>query len=162
PRLLGVLDHADAVDEGVARGRLVEGGEDAHGRRLAGAVGADEAEDLPGGEAERDVIDRLGPPIVFLEVVDANAHRRGPPSGCRRPARGPDGAEHSAAPAPAAARRRAPPGTSRAAGPPPGGPPASCPAPPSRRRRPPAGPLPCPRPAGRTLSGRPPCRRGRS
>src|SRR5262249_13786477 len=57
---LGVFRDGDAVHIGVAGSRLVEGGEDAHGRAFAGAVGADEAEDLPGGEAEGDAVHRPG------------------------------------------------------------------------------------------------------
>src|SRR5439155_14885702 len=72
--LLRLLDDADAVDVGVAGGGLLEGGEDAHGGGLAGAVGADEAEDLAGGEGERDVAHGAGGAVVLAEVVDLDAH----------------------------------------------------------------------------------------
>ena len=39
----------------VAGGRLVERGEDAHGGGLAGAVGADEAEDLRRRRSEKEM-----------------------------------------------------------------------------------------------------------
>ena len=43
-----VGDHVDATDEGPPRGGQDPGGEHADGGRLAGAVGAEEPEDLPG------------------------------------------------------------------------------------------------------------------
>ena len=69
-----LLDDGDSVDETVAGGRLVEGGEDAHGGGLAGPVGADEAEDLSRREREGDVVHRAGLAVVLAEVVDLDAH----------------------------------------------------------------------------------------
>ena len=42
---LGLFDHVVAEDGGVSRVRAQDGGEDAHSRRLAGAVGAEQPED---------------------------------------------------------------------------------------------------------------------
>ena len=81
--LLRIVDQRHAVDVRVAVGRIVERGQDAHRRGLAGAVGTDEAEDVAGGELERDVVDRLGLAEVPLQVDDSNVHCL-IPSRCRR------------------------------------------------------------------------------
>ena len=55
---VGIVDHGEAVDQGVAGGGQVQRGQDPHAGRLAGAVGADVAENLPLVDRERDVVDR--------------------------------------------------------------------------------------------------------
>ena len=60
PAHLGrVVDDVDAADLGGPHGRVVERGEDPHGGRLAGAVGADEAADRAVRDLERDAVDGL-------------------------------------------------------------------------------------------------------
>ncbi len=79
--------HAPPLDPRVARVREVEGGEDAHRRRLPGAVRADEAEDLATFERERELVhrsdgaERAGDP---LDVEQRASHRGRPPRGSPR------------------------------------------------------------------------------
>src|SRR3989441_10020546 len=47
--LARLREDIEALDPDRAAGRRQEAGDDAHGGGLAGAVGAEEAEDLPGG-----------------------------------------------------------------------------------------------------------------
>ena len=73
-----VVDHVDAADLGAAHGRVVERGEDPHGGRLAGAVGADEAADRAVRDLEGDAVDGLQRAEVAVEVVDVEGgHGRG-------------------------------------------------------------------------------------
>ena len=52
PHAVRIVDDREAVDQRVARGGLVERGQDPHAGGFAGAVGADVAEDLAGGDFE--------------------------------------------------------------------------------------------------------------
>jgi hypothetical protein len=77
--------HVAAVELDLARRRAVEAAEHVHERRLAGAVRADQADDLARMELERDVGQRLdalerprdgggpqracGPPVLLGDVV---------------------------------------------------------------------------------------------
>jgi len=56
-----------AVDQGGALVGGVEAADDAHGGRLARAVRADEAGDLPGVDRERHAVKRLGPAEPLAE-----------------------------------------------------------------------------------------------
>ena len=73
-------------DTGRARGGGDQGGEHAHGRRLAGAVRAEEAEHLAGADAEGDVVDREPLTEPLRQVLDDE--RRLVRRARRRPARG--------------------------------------------------------------------------
>src|SRR5439155_26185512 len=55
--LVGLRHHVVAGDLGDAAGGGQVAGEDAHGRGLAGAVGAEEADDLAAGDLEADTVD---------------------------------------------------------------------------------------------------------
>ena len=57
-------------DAGRARGGGDQGGEHAHGGRLAGAVRAEKAEHLTGGDAEGDIIDRDPLPEPLRQMLD--------------------------------------------------------------------------------------------
>ncbi len=59
-----------AADPGGAPVRVQQPQEDADRGRLAGAVGAQEPEDLALGDAERDVIDRADAAEVLGEPID--------------------------------------------------------------------------------------------
>ena len=63
-------DDVDAADEGLARRRDDPGREHPGGRRLAGTVGAEQAEDLAGVDGEVEPVDRseVGPGIDLGEV----------------------------------------------------------------------------------------------
>ena len=61
-----VGDHVDAADEGTAAGGEHPGGEHAGGGALAGAVGAEEPEDLTLEHLEVEAVDRLHPARVDL------------------------------------------------------------------------------------------------
>src|SRR5206468_459798 len=82
----GLADHVVARDPHLPRGRREDARQDAHGRRLAGPVGPEEADDLAGGDAERDprhgldAAERL-PEVAYLERRLA-VHRAplGPPA----------------------------------------------------------------------------------
>ena len=58
-----------AVEDDVARVEPVEAGDRVEGRRLAGAVGADQADDRPLRDLERDVVQRDDPPEAQPSVV---------------------------------------------------------------------------------------------
>jgi hypothetical protein len=67
-----LIKDIEAGDDGFAvRGRHVAG-QDPHGRRLAGAVRAEEAEDLAALDAEADVVDGRDTAISLREVLDLN------------------------------------------------------------------------------------------
>ena len=63
---LGVLDHVEAADAGVAGVGDEQGGQDADGGRLAGAVGAEHTEDGAASDGEVDALQRLR----LAEVLD--------------------------------------------------------------------------------------------
>ena len=65
-----LVEDVEARDDGFALGGRHEAGEDAHRRRLAGAVRAEEAEDLAALDAEADVVDRRDAAVAFREVLD--------------------------------------------------------------------------------------------
>ena len=65
---------AVAVDGDPTGGRRVEADHHAHGGGLAGAVGSEEAGDLPGPDLEAEVIDGDGCAVVLGDVLDAD-HR---------------------------------------------------------------------------------------
>ena len=71
PHRLGLLDHVVTEDGGVPRVGAQDGGEDAHGRRLAGAVGAEQAEDGALLDVQRDAVERahVAPGEHLDEVV---------------------------------------------------------------------------------------------
>src|SRR5262249_6785196 len=54
----GILRDVDAADRRGARGRREQSAQHPDRRRLAGAVAAEEAEDLAATDVERDVVDR--------------------------------------------------------------------------------------------------------
>jgi hypothetical protein len=67
PHLRAFGDDVEAPDPGAAGGGREEGGQHQHSRRLAGAVGAEEAVDLTLANLEVDAVDRAGP---VLELAD--------------------------------------------------------------------------------------------
>jgi hypothetical protein len=58
-----------AADRRRAAVRAQQRGEDAHGRRLAGAVGAEQGEDAGGGHLEVDAAQGFHVPEALLEVA---------------------------------------------------------------------------------------------
>jgi hypothetical protein len=64
----GLAEAVEAGDAGGAARRRNVAGEDAHRRRLAGAVGAEEADDLALADLERYVLERENPGIRLDEV----------------------------------------------------------------------------------------------
>ncbi len=68
-------EHADTT--GVA---LPQADEHLHGRRLAGAVGPEQAEDLSGLDAERDPVDRPQLPVPLAQIPDFDGWHPCPPS----------------------------------------------------------------------------------
>ena len=73
--LLGIAAHVDAADDRGAGGRLEQAAEHADGRRLAGAVGAEEAEDFSLLHIEADVIDGHEPAEASRQIAnDDGAH----------------------------------------------------------------------------------------
>ena len=77
PRVGGNARERRAVDENVARRRLVHLGEQLHERALAGAVLADDRDDGARGEIEGHVVEheRLRAGIRERHVIEANAAR---------------------------------------------------------------------------------------
>ena len=71
-----VLEHVHAGDAGAAGVGLQEAGEHLHGRRLAGAVGAEKAQHLALLHAERDAIDGddLAEPLLEVVSLDQDRH----------------------------------------------------------------------------------------
>src|SRR5437899_2316704 len=76
PYLGRLLEDVEAVDPHRARGRRQEAGDDPHGRRLSGAVGAEKAEDLPGSSGEGDVADGSKLAVALGQARDFD-HRVG-------------------------------------------------------------------------------------
>src|SRR5262249_54123727 len=70
-----LFEDVEPRDEGLAFGGRHVAGQNPHGRRLAGAVGAEEAEDFAPLDAEADVVDRGDAPVTLREALDLN-HRR--------------------------------------------------------------------------------------
>ena len=66
----GLLDHVVAGDEGFAVGRRHIAGDDPHRRRLAGAVGAEEAQNLPTLGLEADVVYGREGAVLLGEVLN--------------------------------------------------------------------------------------------
>jgi hypothetical protein len=128
-----LLEHRDALEQRVARVGQVERGQDAHRRRLARAVGPDEAIDHPRPHLERERVDRA----QLAEAPAERAHLEQGLTQAGPPARG--------------GRRRGARST------------PSAPSGPGRRRRdrPPRSPGSCPAAAPRSRS-RPPSRAGRA
>src|SRR5205814_1985053 len=95
--LLAVALDVEAVDGGVAAGRDEETAEDADERRLAGAVRAEETEDLAARDLQRDAVERADGAEVLADVLDVDADvavgRRGVPRGARN-----DSGAHSGVP----------------------------------------------------------------
>ena len=65
-----VLEDVEPRDFDRPTGRRHEPGDDAHRRRLAGAIRAEKAQDLPGRHAERDIGDRGQVTVAFGEMLD--------------------------------------------------------------------------------------------
>ena len=76
PHLLRLVDDRVAADARVAALRRVQRRQDAHRRRLAGAVRADEAEHLAALDAERDVVHGAHAVEVADEPVELRASPR--------------------------------------------------------------------------------------
>ena len=70
----GLAPHVDPADHGAALGRLHPGREHARGRGLAGAVRAQETEDLAAADAEVEVVDRAHAARVDLGEVLGEDH----------------------------------------------------------------------------------------
>jgi hypothetical protein len=78
---VGVLDHRRlAVDEDLAAIGLIEAVEDAHQRRLAGAVLADDAVDLALGDGEMDVAIGVDRAEALVDAGSFGACRPGGPT----------------------------------------------------------------------------------
>ncbi len=78
--LLVVVDRVVAEDADRAGGRLREAGRAVDERRLAGAVGAEEPEELPLADLERYAAQRLRPRRVALdEILDLEGGHESPP-----------------------------------------------------------------------------------
>ena len=75
PHLLRIVDDGVAADARVAALRRIQRRQDAHRRRLAGAVGADEAEHLAALDAERDVVNGVDAVEVADQSVELRASR---------------------------------------------------------------------------------------
>jgi hypothetical protein len=60
PDPVGLADHVEAADAGVSAVRAQQGGQDAHGRRLAGPVRAEQAEDRALADGQVDPGERRG------------------------------------------------------------------------------------------------------
>ena len=73
PDVVGLGDHVEAVDRGGAFGRSDEGREEAHRRRLAGAVGTEQSEDLAATNLEVDPAH--GPAVPELPAELGSAQR---------------------------------------------------------------------------------------
>ena len=65
-----LIENVEAGDNRLALGWRDKAGEDAHRRRLAGAVGPQEAEDFAALHAEADVLDGRHAPVALREVLN--------------------------------------------------------------------------------------------
>ena len=63
--VVGVIDDVEPVDPHAPRGRQKIASQDAQGGRLAGAVEAEQADDLPFGDGERQRADRFAIAVVL-------------------------------------------------------------------------------------------------
>ena len=88
----GVVEDVMALHLRHARGGRDEAREDAHGGRLAGAVGTEEADDLAAAHLEADIVERTERAVTLGQPVRVNHHVGGHPSGgsprgllCRAP-----------------------------------------------------------------------------
>src|SRR5437763_1920674 len=72
-----LVEDVESGDNGLAFRRRHVAGENPHRRRLAGAVGAEEAENLAPFDAKADVVDGSDAAIAFREVLNLN-HRGSP------------------------------------------------------------------------------------
>ena len=77
-----VAEHGDR-----AAGRCQHAGDQVEGRALAGAVGADQGDDLAGLDVERDVVDGDDAAELLARLVDVQQHRRQSTAPARAPAR---------------------------------------------------------------------------
>src|SRR5205823_11322414 len=76
-RLDGLVEDVEPGDNRFALGGRHVAGQYPHRRRLAGAVGAEKAEDFASFDAEADVVDRGNAAVAFREVLDLD-HRESP------------------------------------------------------------------------------------
>ena len=76
---LGIARDVDAADDGRAGGRPQQTAQHADGGRLAGAVGAEKAEDLAGFDVERQLIDGRERAEPARELVDLDAQATSSP-----------------------------------------------------------------------------------
>jgi hypothetical protein len=68
------VGHVDPVEQDLARGRLLEAGDQAQGSGLAAARRAEEGEELTAGHGQVDVVDRdLGEPLGQPRQLDASS-----------------------------------------------------------------------------------------
>ena len=67
-----LLEDVESGDDRLALSRRHVAGQDAHGRRLAGAVWSEEPEDLSALDAEGQVVDRSDAAVAFGEVLNLN------------------------------------------------------------------------------------------
>ena len=65
-----LIEDVEPGDDRLALGRRHVAGQDAHRRRLAGAVRPEEAEDLAALDAEADVVDGGDAAVAFREVLN--------------------------------------------------------------------------------------------
>ena len=72
-----LVEDVEAGDDGLAFGGRHVAGQNPHRRGLAGAVRAEEAEDLPALDAEADVVDRRKSSVPLREVLDLD-HKSSP------------------------------------------------------------------------------------
>jgi hypothetical protein len=63
--------HVPALDQHAARIRLLQPGDHPQDRRLAGAAGAEEGEELAGMDIERDIVGRNGGAEALVQGVEA-------------------------------------------------------------------------------------------
>src|SRR5687768_10340749 len=74
PYAIRIVGYREPIDKGVARIRLIERGKDPHARGLAGAVWPDVPKDLAAMHLERDVVHRVRPPEVTVNMTELH-HR---------------------------------------------------------------------------------------
>ena len=70
-----LVEHVESGDDRLAFRRRHVAGQNAHGRRLAGAVRAEEAEDFSPLDAEVQIVDRGDAAVAFGEVLNLNQRR---------------------------------------------------------------------------------------
>ena len=67
--------------------RLEQPGDRLQGRRLAGAVGADQRDDLAAADLERHALQRVDVAVVGVDVLELEDRLAGPPASGGAPAR---------------------------------------------------------------------------